>query len=153
MQTQKQSHWTEKKAREVLERAKENGQSLAALAREMGISPCRLYWWRRRLRAVDRPSDRPSFIEVKVSPEQPSRPFEVRTSNGRGIGVWPGFDAEELERLISVAVEEGLYISLHDPFDSLTKHHSIQGTDRIVRAASGPESIRARQKVRFVDGS
>ncbi len=99
---QKQSNWTEKEAREVLKRAKDNGQSLAALAREMGISPCRLYWWRRRLRAADKPGDRPNFIEVKVGPAQPSQPFEVRTSNGRGIEVWPGFDAEELERLISV---------------------------------------------------
>jgi len=47
----------------------------------------------------------PHFVEVTINPGPEiaaSRPaLEVRVSGGRCIGVWPGFDAETLQRLLA----------------------------------------------------
>lgn len=110
MSTRTNRQWTEAYAREVLARGDRRGLSTAALARELGVSAQRIYWWRKRL-AEAKTSERNSFVEVTVArpqPEQPQpgQPFAVQTQNGRRVVVWPGFDAGELARLL--AVVEGL---------------------------------------------
>jgi transposase-like protein len=62
MSTHKNRHWTEDDARQVLARGEREGKSITALAREQGVSPQRLYWWKKRLRGEE-PSTS-SFVEV-----------------------------------------------------------------------------------------
>ena len=47
--SQSQQRWSESEAEEVLALLEESGQSVATFAREQGLTPQRLYWWRNRL--------------------------------------------------------------------------------------------------------
>lgn len=110
MSTRTNQQWTEAYAREAIARGDRRGLSTAALARELGVSAQRIYWWRKRLAEAEAP-ERTPFVEVAVvqpQPEQaqPGQPFAVQTQSGRRVVVWPGFDAGELARLL--AVVEGL---------------------------------------------
>jgi transposase-like protein len=96
-------NWTEQQARQVLARAEREGLSTTALARELNVSAQKIYWWRQRLRADARTTE-PRFMEVRVAAEAQPKPFAVQLRNGRTVAVWPGFDAEELQRLLA-AVE------------------------------------------------
>jgi transposase-like protein len=104
MKQKKTAHWTATYARQLLERAEKHNLSVTELAREQGVSPQRIHWWRKRLQAADAPKP-PTFVEVKLATPV-AHPFAIRTSSGRTVEVWPGFDAAELARLISV-VETG----------------------------------------------
>lgn len=104
MSTRKNCHWTEDDARQVLARGEREGKSITALAREQGVSPQRLYWWKKRLRGEE-PSTS-SFVEVSIRAARQAQPFAVQTRNGRSVAVWPGFDATELERLLAVVEDE-----------------------------------------------
>lgn len=44
-----QQRWSESEAEEILSLLERSGQSIAAFAREQGLTPQRLYWWRNRL--------------------------------------------------------------------------------------------------------
>jgi transposase-like protein len=109
--------WTETYARKTLERARARGLSDSELARELGVSPQRVYWWRKRLHGAQTPREA-AFVEVKLAapvqehaaPAQTlaasrQNPFAIHTANGRTIEVWAGFDAAELARLLA-AVEK-----------------------------------------------
>lgn len=104
MNTRKNQHWTEDYARQVLARAEREGWSITALAREQGVSPQRLYWWKKRLRDEDTRRT-PSFVEVSITAPRQTQPFAVQMRNGRSVAVWPGFDAAELARLLAVVEE------------------------------------------------
>jgi transposase-like protein len=93
-------NWTEEEARQVLARAEREGLSTAALARELKVSAQKIYWWRQRLRTDAREKE-PRFMEVRVATEPQGKPFAVQLRNGRTVAVWPGFDAEELQRLLA----------------------------------------------------
>jgi transposase-like protein len=97
-------HWTEEEARQVLSEAEREGRSITELARELRVSPQKLYWWRRRLHE-DEKAREPRFMEVKVATQAQAKPFGVQTRSGHTIAVWPGFDASELRRLLA-AVED-----------------------------------------------
>lgn len=105
MSTRKNCHWTEDDARQVLARGEREGKSITALAREQGVSPQRLYWWKKRLRDEDVPGTS-SFVEVSIRSPRQAQPFAVQTRNGRSVAVWPGFDAAELARLLTVVEGE-----------------------------------------------
>jgi hypothetical protein len=85
-----EAEWTEDDVRRVLEDWRHSGQTIAAFARQRGLSAPRLYWWRRRL-SKDRPVAPPSMSLVParvmakpVSADQ-SAPV-VRGSVERGEG-------------------------------------------------------------------
>lgn len=96
------SNWNKEYARAVLERADREGLSTAELAEELSVSPRRIQWWRARLAnaKTTKPPKPPEFVEVKVAAPTPERPFVVRVGDARAIEVWPGFDADELGRLL-----------------------------------------------------
>ena len=98
-------HWTEDHARQVLARGEREGKSITALAREQGVSPQRLYWWKKRLRE-EGVRGRSSFVEVSITAPRQAQPFAVQMRNGRNVAVWPGFDAAELARLLAVVEDE-----------------------------------------------
>ena len=93
-------NWTEEQARQVLARAEREGLSTAELARELNVSAQKIYWWRQRLRADARTTE-PRFMEVRVTTQSQAKPFAVQLRNGRTVAVWPGFDADELQRLLA----------------------------------------------------
>jgi transposase-like protein len=105
MSTHKNRHWTEDYARQVLARGEREGKSITTLAREQGVSPQRLYWWKKRLRDGDARSTS-SFVEVSITAPRRTQPFAVQTRNGRSVAVWPGFDAAELTRLLALVEGE-----------------------------------------------
>ena len=105
MTTRKSCHWSKDEARRVLARAEREGKSITMLAREEGVSPQRLYWWKKRLRGEE-PSPS-SFVEVRLTEPRQAQPFAVQMRNGRSVAVWPGFDAAELARLLAVVEDEG----------------------------------------------
>lgn len=67
--------WTERQARDVLERQRASGAGVTAFARRIGVTPQRLFWWRTRLEA-DAPcvvraeplKEAPRFVPVVVKP-------------------------------------------------------------------------------------
>jgi transposase len=64
-----QQRWSESEAQEILALLQRSGQSVAAFAREQGLTPQRLYWWRKRLGggAAWRPSEE---VHVDLVPVQ-----------------------------------------------------------------------------------
>ena len=58
--------WTEEEARRVLAAWKASRKSGAAYARSIGISPKRLFWWRRRLEAAQTPRFIPVVAKAPV---------------------------------------------------------------------------------------
>lgn len=91
---------------EILAAYKASGQSQSAFARAHDLSPSSLSNWLRRPRRGRRPqSPRPALVPVHMIPPPSLRaPYEVQLANDRMVRVPPGFDADELRRLLS-AVE------------------------------------------------
>jgi transposase-like protein len=108
-----QPQWSASKAKRVLAAAERSGLSLEAFAREQGVTPQRLYWWRKRLReqreaATENKTTalvptRPamSFVELAVEPEQRAS-IEIVLGNGRIVRVPPAFDDDTLSRVLAI---------------------------------------------------
>ena len=105
MSKKQKNRWTKDYARQVLEQIERSGKSDVEMARKLGVSPQRIYWWRNRVKK-QKPSRRaapPAFIEVALADKSSnSRPFEIYIHAERKVVVWPGFDAEQLERVLAV---------------------------------------------------
>jgi len=89
----------------VLEQQATSGLSVTDFAEEVGVSPCTLYQWRRRLSAaIPNELPPPQLIEVAIArPESSSDSgLVVRLGDGRrSIAVPAGFDGDELRRLVT----------------------------------------------------
>lgn len=104
--------WREADVRVLLEAWRESGQTLTAFARRYAVHPERLARWHRLLRRKRPRSVR--FHPVRVRPLQtrlahPDERIEVVVRDGCAIRVPPGFDADELRRVVAVltAAEAG----------------------------------------------
>lgn len=97
-------YWRAADAEPVLEAWRRSGRTVAAYAREHGLSAARLLRWRARLeipvaplfhpvRVVERPRSNPI---ARARPE----PLELELRGGRRIRVPAGFDAALLEELV-----------------------------------------------------
>jgi transposase-like protein len=64
----RQPEWTEEDARQALTQWRQGGGSLAAFARERGMSAPRLYWWRRRLRNAEPAAAGRVLVPAKILP-------------------------------------------------------------------------------------
>ncbi len=103
------TRWDESDARWVIGLAEAEGVALHHLAREHGLDPQRLYWWRRRL-ASTAVAPEGGFVAVQVvdadeAREEPSECGDgvvVETPTGHRIHVGPGFDVTTLARVVSV---------------------------------------------------
>jgi hypothetical protein len=96
--------------REVFARLERSGLSMKAFAAREGISYTTMQYWRRRLgggrkKAADR-QKAVVLSPVRVVPDAPvtaeRKGFEVWLSNGVSLEVPPGFDEDELRRLVGV---------------------------------------------------
>ncbi|MCG8421282.1 MAG: IS66 family insertion sequence element accessory protein TnpB [Proteobacteria bacterium] len=95
----------------MLEQIERSGKSDVEMARKLGVSPQRIYWWRNRLKKQT-PSRRaapPAFIEVVLADKSSNsrrfeicRRFEIYIHGERKVVVWSGFDAEQLERVLAI---------------------------------------------------
>lgn len=96
------------RAREMLSllRRQVEGESLAQLAREAGIAPATMAWWRHRLRAeLVRPSV--DFVELSLADDDLSgrsrgRPTMTVALGDFRIELAPGFAAADLTRVVEV---------------------------------------------------
>jgi len=104
MSKQKNQRWTKEYAREVLARLEQSSKSDTEMAKELGVKPSRIWQWRNRLRGetMATTAPKPAFVEVAVARQEPRQPFAIHTHSGRTVTVWPGFDANELSRVLAV---------------------------------------------------
>jgi hypothetical protein len=98
--------------RELFAHWRESGQSLMAFGRREGVSYTKLLYWRRKFddeagqgspAATENPLE---LVPVKVTDTTPASvsaaQFEVWIPNGVWLEINPGFDEEELRRLVGV---------------------------------------------------
>ena len=76
-----QTEWTEADARLVFDEWHRSGTSIAAFAREHGVSAARLYWWKRRLSKRVARSSMMSLVPATVIPVAGSA-LVIRLPNG-----------------------------------------------------------------------
>lgn len=89
--------------KELLAEQQASGLSVAAFARERGLPRWKLYEGRQRLRKRKSRAKDADFIQVHVRPVEPaSSPIEVELKAGMRVQVPPGFDEDELRRLLGV---------------------------------------------------
>lgn len=90
-------------ARAVLKRFSRSGLSRAAFGRREGISPVTLARWRREFPGEGGlPAGRDRFLEVRLPGPVARGSFELALGEGRSLRVPPGFDADDLRRLLEV---------------------------------------------------
>ncbi|NJM55809.1 MAG: hypothetical protein HC841_07890 [Verrucomicrobiae bacterium] len=96
--------WTATQAQQLFAELERSGLSDRAFARQKGLDPQRLWWWRRRLEQT-RQDEAVAFVEVKptavmkVSPENVDV-LEVRLLNGRVVMVPTVIEPMVLVRLL-----------------------------------------------------
>jgi transposase-like protein len=92
----------------LLEEQEQSGLSVAEFAEEIGVTASTLYQWRRRLSSPDRGAGgmAAGLVRVQVAREEAGpaarSSLVVRLRGGRVLEVPPGYDADELSRLIEV---------------------------------------------------
>ena len=95
----------ESRWRSLIAAQEQGGGSVAQFAERRGLNAATLYWWRSRLRRVDRGEPQLVPIEIVDRPSTRSREtdahFEIELVGGRRLRVPPRFDAGELARLIA----------------------------------------------------
>ena len=107
MNANQDKKWNEAYARLVLEEIAREGISISAMAKKLGVTPQRIFWWKKVLKdrdAVVESTEEVAFVELPgVKPSLPGAvSFTVQARNGRKVEVPVGFDARELCRLLAV---------------------------------------------------
>lgn len=95
-------YWRAADAERVLEAWRRSGQSVAAFARQHGVSKVRVLRWRDRLKPPARPVFHPVRVVQGARPLAPATPvaLELELHGGRRIRVYAGFDPAVLEALV-----------------------------------------------------
>lgn len=98
--------WTEAEARGVLNALAKSGLPVERFARERGLVPQRIYWWRKKLEArqAGESAGAMSLLPVRVVEEAPRRgePVTVLLRSGHMVKVARGFDEEAFARVVAV---------------------------------------------------
>ena len=99
--------WSEVEARGVLEAWRKSGMLLERYARQRGLVPQRLRWWRDRLETVDARRAllaAPAVLPVRVTGDSPRRgePVTVLLRTGHMLKVSHGFDEEAFARVVAL---------------------------------------------------
>ncbi|HEX4492479.1 MAG TPA: hypothetical protein VH914_14830 [Acidimicrobiia bacterium] len=77
--------WTEGDARQVLDEWRQSGQTIAAFARDRGVSAPRLYWWRRRLPKARAVAPVLSLVPAKIVARTDTASIVIRLPSGIAI--------------------------------------------------------------------
>lgn len=91
--------WTEVEARAALKEWRKSGLSVEKFAKQRGLVPQRLYFWRKKLEA---PAEPITLVPVKVAEPKRGEPVLVMLRSGHMVKVARGFDEEALARVIAV---------------------------------------------------
>jgi hypothetical protein len=94
--------WSEHEARGVLSAWRKSGQSIERFAKERGIVPQRVRWWRSKLEGK---STAQALLPVQVTESAPAKrgePVAVYLRSGHIVKVGRGFDEEAFARVIAV---------------------------------------------------
>ena len=91
----------------ILRRHQRSGQSLLAFAREHDLCYATLRRWRRRAADQDHaqpsaPPATPAFIPIELEPATVGAEFVLNWAPNRSLRIPPGFDPEELGRLLDL---------------------------------------------------
>lgn len=98
--------WSEVEARGALSAWRKSGLSVEAFARERGLVPQRLYWWRKKLEPPKAETKVLAMLPVRMTGEtRRGEPVTVLLRTGHMLKVGRGFDEEAFAR--AVAVLEG----------------------------------------------
>jgi hypothetical protein len=89
------SQWTEKEAREALAELAASGESAAAFARRMGVSPGRIAYWQKRMAS----RGTPDFVPVDIAGVTRSRCLEI-VAAGVVIRVREDLEADQVAHLV-----------------------------------------------------
>ena len=100
--------WSEVEARGVLEAWRRSGLSVQRFAKQRGIVPQRLRWWKMKLAASEKAtvvSAAPALMPVRVSAETPrsrGEPVTVLLRTGHMLKVSHGFDEPAFARVVAL---------------------------------------------------
>ena len=101
--------WSEHEARGVLSAWRKSGQSLERFAKERGIVPQRIRWWKAKLEgkstALVRSKAALALLPVQVTEATPTKrgePVAVYLRSGHIVKVGRGFDEEAFARVVAV---------------------------------------------------
>src|SRR4249920_3743263 len=94
-------YWREAEARVVVEAWRNSGEPLSGFARRHGVGPGRVARWAARLGGEATPV---RFHPVRVADRAPGggEAIEIHLAGGRRVRVAPGFQAEDLRRVLAV---------------------------------------------------
>ena len=101
--------WTEVEARAVLAALAKSGLPLERFARDRGITPQRVYWWKKKLAEKPEPKRGGlALLPVSVAAAETKRgePVTVLLRSGHMIKVGRGFDEEAFAR-VDALLERG----------------------------------------------
>jgi hypothetical protein len=79
-----------------------SSQRKSAFCRAEGLTPAALDGLIRQLQSSSQPPTSEGFVEVHLQREAPSVAFELDIPSGHRLHVPPGFDADDLARLLAV---------------------------------------------------
>jgi hypothetical protein len=100
--------WTEVEARSVLDGLKRSGLSIEKFARSRGLTPQRLYWWKKKLciRADRSTGATPALLPVRVTESHPEarrgEPVTVLLRSGHILKVGRDFDETAFARVVEL---------------------------------------------------
>ena len=99
--------WTEVEARGMLGAWKRSGVSIEKFAASRGLTPQRLYWWKRKLRfgVAEKPRP-PQLVPVRLaesrSEARRGEPVTVLLRSGHMLKVGRDFDETAFARVVSI---------------------------------------------------
>ena len=101
--------WSEHEARGILSTWRKSGQPLERFAKDRGLVPQRLRWWKNKLEgkatALVRTQSPLALLPVQVTESSPSKrgePVAVYLRSGHIVKVGRGFDEEAFARVVAV---------------------------------------------------
>ena len=100
--------WSEVETRGVLEAWRRSGLTVERFAKQRGLVPQRLRWWKVKFAAVDKAiavSATPALMPVRVSAEAPrsrGEPVTVLLRTGHMLKVSHGFDETAFARVVAL---------------------------------------------------
>jgi hypothetical protein len=100
--------WTEIEARGVLEAMKRSGLGVDKFARSRGLTPQRLYWWKKKLgiRAAKTTGGQPALVPIHVTEARADgrrgEPVTVLLRSGHMIKVGRDFDEIAFARVVEL---------------------------------------------------
>ncbi len=97
--------WTEVEARGVLEAWRRSGLPMDRYARQRGIVPQRLHWWKQKLAGAEKSrAIVAALLPVRVTPEASRRgePVTVLLRTGHMVKVAHGFDEHAFARVVAL---------------------------------------------------